>query len=138
MSADDQIRLIHAPSMVPPSGYSDGAYVPPGCSLVILGGHVAFNENRELQNPDELLPQIKLTLENLKATLASAGATPEDLVKLTIHTPRVDEWRAKGKEIGEIWRSVLGRTYPAMTLLGVAGLFDEGAVVEIDGLAALP
>jgi enamine deaminase RidA (YjgF/YER057c/UK114 family) len=104
----------------------------------LLGGHVAFDANRKLLFANELLPQVRQTLINLKSTLESVGGKPEQLVKLTIHTPVVQLWRSEAKAIGEHWREILGKVYPAMTLIGVTELFDVGALVEIDGLAALP
>jgi enamine deaminase RidA (YjgF/YER057c/UK114 family) len=134
MSAHQAVNLPGAPE---PRGYSD-AMIPTAGRLVVLGGHVSFDSERRLVHPGQLVGQLRQTLRNLCATLAEAGARPEHLVKLTIHTTDVPRYREALKELGQVWREVLGPVYPAMTLLGVSGLFDEGAVLEIDGLAIIP
>lgn len=131
-------RAINLPDVAPPPGYSDATLAPAGAQLLVLGGHVAYDSERKLQHAGELVPQIERTLRNLRRTLETAGLGPEHLVKLTIHVTDVPAFRAAKKEIGRVWREVLGKAYPAMTLLGVQELHDEGAVVEIDGLAVLP
>ncbi len=129
---------VQVPGSVAPRGYSDGVVSSAGCRLLHLGGHVAFDSERRIRHPGDLVGQMRVVLENLKGTLSAAGGGPEHLVKLTIHTTDVLKYRANLGEIGKIWRSILGCAYPAMTLLGVRELFDDGAVLEIDGVAALP
>lgn len=131
-------EFIHAQGFVPPRGYSDAAIAPSSGRLLVLGGHVAFDTQRQIVHPGELVPQVRQTLQNLLATLTTAGTTPNHIIKLVIHTPVVGQWRDESKAIGVVWREVLGKVYPAMTLIGVTELFDKGALVEIDGLAALP
>ncbi len=101
----------------------------------MLGGHVAFDEQRRIVSPGELLPQIRQTLKNLRGTLGAAGFTPVDLVKLKIHVTDVAAYQTQLKAIGAIWQQELGPVYPAMILIGVTGLFEPGSVIEIDGEA---
>lgn len=129
---------VNMPGATPPRGYSDAVLAGPVGRLLVLGGHVAFDAERRIVARGDIPGQVGQIVRNLKATLAAAGAGPEHLVKLTIHTLDVPAYRARLREIGEVWRRELGCTYPAMTLLGVAALFDDGALVEIDGLAVLP
>lgn len=130
--------VVNAPGFIDPVGYADAMRVADGRRLVFLAGHVAFDENREIQHPGDLVSQVRVLLENLKTTLAAAGGAPEDLVRLQILVTDVASWRTNAREIGSVWRDVLGKCYPATTLLGVTALFDEGAVVEIEGVAAVP
>lgn len=138
MTDDSLPTPVQLPGSTAPRGYSDGTLQPPGTRVVALGGHVAFDLQRQLLHHHELVPQVRQTLTNLKATLEAAGGTPAHLIKLTIHVKDVAAYRANLREIGAIWIEVLGKAFPAMTLIGVADLFDEGAEVEIDGWAAIP
>lgn len=130
-------RNVQLPGSVPPIGYADATLAARG-TLLHLGGHVAFDLARTIQHPGDLVAQVRLTLANLCKTLHAAGALPEHLVKLTIYTPDVPGWRHHPKEIGAAWKETLGRVWPAMTLVGVAELFDPEALVEIDGIAVIP
>lgn len=118
-----------------PRGYQDAVLTTGGAAVLALGGHVAFDAERRLLFPDDLLGQFRVVLSNLQGTLAAAGFTFADVVKLTVHVTDVPLYRAKVKELGAIWRDVCGRQFPAMTLLGVTALMEPGCVVEIDGLA---
>lgn len=131
-------EVFNSPGFSDPVGYSDAMRVGPGRRLVFLAGHVAFDERREIQHPDDLVPQVGKTLRNLRATLEAAGGQPEDLVKLTILVTDVQAWRSGAKAIGQEWRGALGKVYPATTLVPVHALFDVGAMVEIEGVAAVP
>lgn len=130
-----EIRFVNLPGATPPRGYSDAALVTGGRRLV-LGGHVAFDAQRRIVSPDELLPQLRQTLKNLRATLGAAGFTPADLVKLKLHVTDVAAYQSQRKAIGTIWLEELGPVYPAMILIGVTGLFEPGSVIEIDGEAS--
>lgn len=137
MGKPNQVRHVALPGSTPPRGYQDASWVENG-ALVALGGHVAFDQERVLQHPGELLPQLDLTLRNLVRTLEAAGCRPEHLFKLVLYTTNVAPWREQPGEIGAIWRRHLGKSYCAMTLLGVTELMERGAVVEIDGFARRP
>jgi enamine deaminase RidA (YjgF/YER057c/UK114 family) len=130
-------RPVDVPGRSAPSGYSDATAAAAG-RVVHLGGHVAFDAERRLRHPGELVPQLAATLENLRATLQAAGGAPEHLVRLTIYTTDVPAYRAATREIGAHWRRVLGRVFPAMTLIGVQALFEPEAVIEIDAVAVIP
>lgn len=131
------IRFINLPGAVPPRGYSDVAVITGAQRHIVLGGHVAFDSQRIIVGPNDVVAQMRQTLRNLKATLAAAGASPEHLVQLKIHSTDVAAYQANLKAIGAIWREELGAVYPAMTLVGVTALFEPGSVLEIDGLAVL-
>lgn len=128
---------VNLPGTPAPRGYSDATLARKG-RLLALGGHVSYDADRRLVHLDDLVGQVRQTLRNLKGTLQAAGAGPEHLIKLTIHTPVVARYREELKAVGAAWREELGAVYPAMTLIGVATLFDEGALVEIDGYAVIP
>lgn len=129
-------RNVAAPGMAKPKGYEDAVLLAGAQKILVLGGHVAFDEDRRIVHPGDLVAQVRVTLVNMKATLVAAGLDVGDLVKLTIHVTDVPAYRAKLAEIGQVWRGVFGKHYPAMTLLGVKDLMEPGSVIEIDGIAA--
>lgn len=132
-----RISFLNMAGAVAPKGYSDAALIEGAARQLVLGGHVAFDAQRNIVAPGEIVAQMRQTLKNLRGTLAAAGAEPRHLVKLKIHVTDVADYKAHLKEIGAVWREELGAVYPAMTLVGVTGLFEPGSVVEIDGLAVL-
>ena len=129
-------RNIAVKGMERPRGYEDAVLCEGATSVLFLGGHVAFDANRKILHPGDLVAQVRVCLSNMKATLGAAGLDPSHLVKLTIHVTDVAAYRARLSEIGQVWRETLGKVYPAMTLLGVTALMEPGCVVEIDGIAA--
>jgi enamine deaminase RidA (YjgF/YER057c/UK114 family) len=129
-------RNVTAKGMEKPRGYEDAVLCDGAKSVLFLGGHVAFDANRKIQHPGDLVAQVRVCLANIKATLDAAGLDPSHLVKLTIHVTDVGAYRAKLAEIGKVWRDAFGKVYPAMTLIGVIALMEPGCVVEIDGIAA--
>jgi len=129
-------RNITGTGIEKPRGYEDAVLCEGARSVLFLGGHVAFDPNRKILHPGDLVAQLRVTLANIKATLGAAGLDPSHLVKLTIHVTDVGAYRAKLAEIGKVWREAFGKVFPAMTLLGVTALMEPGCVVEIDGVAA--
>jgi enamine deaminase RidA (YjgF/YER057c/UK114 family) len=129
-------RNVTAAGFSAPRGYQDAVCTTEARQWLVLGGHVAFDAERRLLHPGDLLGQFRVVLANLQGTLAAAGFAFTDVVKLTVHVTDVPLYRAKVKELGAIWREICGRHYPAMTLLGVVELMEPGCVLEIDGLAA--
>src|SRR5690349_18571693 len=105
-------RIINAPGLAPPRGYQDAVLTTGVKEFLALGGHVAFDAARVIAHPGELVPQFRLALVNLKATLDAAGFAFDDVVKLAIYVVDVAEYRAKSKELGAAWRGVFGRAFP--------------------------
>jgi enamine deaminase RidA (YjgF/YER057c/UK114 family) len=85
------------------------------------------------------MTQFRQVCENLKAVLLARGGKMTDIVKLTIYVLSKADYRARGKEIGAVYREFFGRHYPAMTLVEVKGLYDEdqGCAIEIEGVAVV-
>ncbi|MGH3742619.1 MAG: RidA family protein, partial [Micromonosporaceae bacterium] len=77
-------------------------------------------------------------LRNLLTALAAAGGEPEHLAKLTVYIVDVPDYRERAAEIGAVWRRLVGREYPAMAGIGVARLWDDTALVELEGIAVIP
>jgi enamine deaminase RidA (YjgF/YER057c/UK114 family) len=87
---------------------------------------------------DGLVPQVQQALENIVAVLRAGGAEPKHLVRMTWYVLDRQTYRAARAEIGDVYREVIGPTYPAMALVQVAGLLEEGALVEIEATAVVP
>jgi enamine deaminase RidA (YjgF/YER057c/UK114 family) len=127
---------IVTPSSFPkPRGYANGI-VATGRTLFI-SGQIAWDENARIISPD-FATQFLQALDNVIAVVREAGGGTEHLAKLTVFVTDLDAYRAATRPIGEGWRERLGKHYPAMSLLKVAGLLEPGALVEIEGVAMLP
>ena len=125
------------PSALPaPSGFSH-AVTARGGSIVFLAGQTALDADGRIM-PGGVVAQFERALQNLLAALDGAGGTPQDLARVTIYSVDPDDYRAHAAEIGEVWRRLAGREYPAMALIGIVRLWDADALVEIDGIAVLP
>ena len=83
------------------------------------------------------LPDSPMLLETFQQVIAAAGGTPTDLASLTVYVVDLADYRAHGREIGAVWRRLAGRIYPAMAAIGVSRLWDEAAMVEIQGFAVI-
>jgi enamine deaminase RidA (YjgF/YER057c/UK114 family) len=85
-----------------------------------------------------VVEQFELALANLLTALRAAGGGPEHLTSLTVYIVDIDDYRAHAREIGSMWKRLVGSTYPAMAGIGVARLWDAEALVEVQGVAVLP
>lgn len=130
------VHRINPAELSPPAGFSH-AVTATGGRLVFLAGQTALDQDGKVIGA--LLPeQFATALTNLLTALRAAGGSPADLARVTVYATDVADYRAHAAEIGRIWRQLAGRDYPAMAVIGVARLWDEQALVEIDGVAVLP
>jgi enamine deaminase RidA (YjgF/YER057c/UK114 family) len=126
---------INPPGWPRPSGYSNGV-VAEGRFLAI-SGQIGWNEENELVGAD-FLAQAQQALRNIVAVLRAAGGDASHLVRLTWYVVDKNEYRATLAALGASYREIIGANYPAMALVQVAGLLEEGAKVEIEATAVLP
>jgi len=129
-------RVVNPASLARPSGYSHGILVEPGRRLLALAGQVAWDQHCRIVS-DGFSGQFEQALANLLAVVKEAGGTPESVVKLTLFVTSKDEYARSVKDVGECYRRLMGKHYPAMTLVEVKALLEEGAKIEIEGLAAI-
>jgi enamine deaminase RidA (YjgF/YER057c/UK114 family) len=118
-----------------PSGYSNGV-VAQGRFLAI-SGQIGWDEKLQLVSND-FLEQACQALSNVVDILTAAGGKPEHLIRLTWYITDKEEYRACLRELGKCYRKIVGEHYPAMALVQVADLLEEGAKVEIEATAVLP
>jgi enamine deaminase RidA (YjgF/YER057c/UK114 family) len=125
---------VNPDSLARPAGFSH-AVVGEG-RIVFLAGQTATNAAGVIVGGG-VVAQFEVALANLLTALRAAGGSPEQLASLTIYITDMAEYRAHAGEIGEVWRRLVGRDYPAMAGIGVARLWDTEAVVEVQGFAVL-
>lgn len=129
------LERINPQELSPATGFSH-AVVATGGRLVFLAGQTALDGAGKVVGED-LPRQFERALSNLLAALAAAGGSPADLARVTVYAVDVAAYRDCAPELGRIWRRLAGRDYPAMAVVGVVRLWDEAALVEMDGLAVL-
>ncbi|MFJ1547237.1 RidA family protein [Streptomyces sp. NPDC088246] len=130
------LHRINPAELSPPAGFSH-AVTATGGQLVFLAGQTALDQDGKVIGA-ALPEQFATALTNLLTALRAAGGAPADLARVTVYATDVADYRAHAGELGRIWRQLAGRDYPAMAVIGVARLWDEQALVEIDGVAVLP
>ena len=98
---------------------------------------IGWDESERIVTPD-LPGQLRQVLRNILAILAEDGAGPEHLVRMTWYVVDLEEYRSSLAEIGAAWRQVMGRSFPAMAVVGVTGLVEPAARIEIEAIAVVP
>jgi enamine deaminase RidA (YjgF/YER057c/UK114 family) len=130
-------KLINPESLGVPSGYSNGLIADAGGKLLFIAGQIAWNAKQQIVS-DDFVQQFDKALENVIAVVSAAGGKPDQIVRLVIYVTNKLEYRAKTRDVGECYRKHMGKHFPAMVLVQVAGLLDDAAKVEIEGMAVLP
>ena len=135
----DHISSVLPRTLPKPQGFSYGFEVKQG-RVVFVAGQVAVNAAGAIVGRGDLVAQFRQTCANLQAVIATAGGEMSDFVKLTIYVLDVADYKKHLHAIGDVYREYFGKHFPAMTLVGVRDLFDaaDGALIEIEGFAALP
>jgi enamine deaminase RidA (YjgF/YER057c/UK114 family) len=129
-------RPLQPPGWAPPRGYANGMLAEG--RIVVTAGQIGWNPETGEFETDDFAGQCAQAFRNLRAVLAEAGARAEDVVRLTWYITDRDAYLASTREIGAAYREVFGRHYPAMAVVVVAGLLEEGARVEIEATAVVP
>ncbi|MFE6627600.1 RidA family protein [Streptomyces rochei] len=127
---------LNPPELSPPTGFSH-AVVATGTRVVFLAGQTALDTDGRITG-DTLPAQFEAALTNLLTALRAAGGTPADLARVTVYATDVATYRTHAARLGRTWRELAGRDYPAMAVVEVVRLWDERALVELDGFAVLP
>jgi len=128
-------EFLHPAGWKPAKGYANG--IAARGRQVFVAGQIGWTPDARLVGAD-FVAQIEQALKNIVAVLAEAGARPEHVTRLNWFIVDKASYVTRQKEIGEAYRRVMGRHFPAMTLLVVAGLLEEGAKVEIEATAVIP
>ena len=128
-------RVIQPEGWPRPKGYANG--VAATGEVLFIAGQIGWGTDEKLVS-DELVPQFEKALENVAAVLRAAGGSPEHIARVTIYVTDKTVYKAATRAIGEAWQRVLGKVFPAMSLVQVADLLEDGALVEIEATAVLP
>ena len=128
---------LHPKTWKKASGYANGIAAEAGGRTLYLGGQIGWTGNRVFES-DDFVDQTRQALTNIVAVLKEAGAGPEHLVRLTWYVTDKREYLACLRRVGEAYRRVLGRHFPAMTMVQVSALVEDRAKVEIEATAVLP
>jgi enamine deaminase RidA (YjgF/YER057c/UK114 family) len=129
------LRAINPPGWARPKGYSN-AIVGRG-TIVMVAGQIGWNAAQQFES-DDFVAQLRQALANTVAVLAAAGAKPEHVARMTWYVTDRQRYLARIAEVGAAWRDIMGRSFPAMTLLEVSGLVEDRALIEIESTAIVP
>ncbi|HZB92453.1 MAG TPA: RidA family protein [Stellaceae bacterium] len=129
------LRAVNPPGWARPKGYSNGV-VGRG-TFVFVAGQVGWNAEERFES-DDFVAQTRQALANTVAVLAAAGAKPEHIARMTWYVLDKQEYMARIAEVGAAWRDLLGRHFPAMTLVEVGALVADRARIEIETTAVIP
>lgn len=129
--------VINPEALGTPSGYSNGLLVDGGGKLLFIAGQIAWDKNQKIVS-DDFVEQFDQALANVITVLRAAGGEAENIARLVVYVTNKVEYREHTKEVGERYRKHMGKHFPAMVLVQVAGLLDDRAKVEIEGMAVIP
>ena len=129
------MRTLQPPGWPRPKGYANG--IAAEGRLVLVAGQIGWDESQTIVS-DDLVDQFRQTLVNTLAVLGEAGAGPEHVARMTWYITDKHDYLARARELGEVWRALMGRHYPAMAVVEVTGLIEDRAKVEIETTAVVP
>ena len=128
------MKILHPPGWSRPRGYSNG--VAAQGTVVSIAGQIGWNAQQQFET-DDLVAQVRQTLANVLAVLAEAGGDARHLVRMTWYLVDKREYLARAREIGAVYRELMGQNYPAMTAVQVVALMEDRAKVEIECTAVI-
>jgi len=130
------LERINPDSLGRPSGFSHAVRATDS-TRVYLAGQTALDKSGSIVGVG-IVEQFEQALANLLTALAAAGGAPEHLATVTVFIVDVPDYRAHAREIGAVWRRLAGTEYPAMAGIGIARLWDDEALVEVQAIAEIP
>lgn len=128
-------EIIQPEGWAKPIGYSNG--ISARGRIVQVGGQIGWDEQCQFHS-DDFVDQVRQTLTNIVTVLAAADAKPEHLIQMTWYFTDRDAYRSRMREVGEVYRAIIGRHFPPMAAVQVVALMEDRAKVEIQALAVVP
>jgi enamine deaminase RidA (YjgF/YER057c/UK114 family) len=128
-------QIIQPDGWAPAKGYANGVLTADG--TLYVGGQIGWEADQVFRTHD-FIGQMEQALRNIMAVLEAAGGGAEHLVRLTWYVTDKAEYLRRQSEVGQAYRRVLGRNFPAMTMVVVAGLVEDEALLEIEATAVIP
>lgn len=135
MQKGNSPRIVQPKGWRRPSGYANG--MAASGETVFVAGQVGWNAEQAFES-DDFVAQVRQALRNVLAVVDAAGGGAENIVRLVWYVVDKHEYRARLAEVGEAYRSVMGRHFPTMTLVEVKSLLEDAAKIEIEATAVLP
>lgn len=129
------MQKLQPPGWAEPKGYANGI-VARG-AMIFVGGQIGWNAAQQFES-DDFIVQTRQALINIAAILKAGGAGPEHMVRMTWYVTDRFEYNARLKDLGGVYREVMGKNFPAMTCVEVSGLVETQARIEIEVTAVLP
>jgi enamine deaminase RidA (YjgF/YER057c/UK114 family) len=129
-------ELVNPEGLSEPAGYTHVVVPAPG-RLVHVAGQIASDAGGTCRG-DTIAEQLELALQNVATALRAVEGAPEHVVSMQIYTTDMEAYRAERRQIGEGYRAVFGRHYPAISLFQVSNMYDPAAVVEVVCTAVIP
>jgi enamine deaminase RidA (YjgF/YER057c/UK114 family) len=129
-------KLINPDALGAPSGYSHGVLVEGGGKLLFIAGQIAWDQNQKIVS-DDFVEQFDKALANVITVVKAAGGEANNIARLVVYVTNKHEYLAQTKAVGERYRKHMGKHFPAMVLVQVAGLLDDAAKVEIEAMAVI-
>jgi enamine deaminase RidA (YjgF/YER057c/UK114 family) len=129
------VRILQPPDWAAPRGYVNG--VAASGTTVFVAGQIGWNARNEFDS-DDFVDQVRQALLNVRAVLAEAGATPAHITRMTWYLTDKREYLARAKEVGAVFREVIGVYHAAMSAVQVSALIEDRAKVEIEATAVMP
>jgi enamine deaminase RidA (YjgF/YER057c/UK114 family) len=128
-------KLLQPEGWITPKGYANG--IAARGTLVFVGGQIGWNAQQQFET-DDFIQQTAQTLRNIAAILKEANAAPEHMVRMTWYVTDRVEYNSRLRELGQVYREVMGKNFPAMTCVEVSGLVEARAKIEIEVTAVVP
>lgn len=128
-------KVIVPAGWAPAKGYANGIATEHG--HLFVGGQIGWNTEQVFET-DDFVAQMEQALRNVAAVVEAAGGTPADIVRLTWYIVDKKQYLARQREVGDAYRRVMGRNFPAMAMVVVAGLIEDRALIEIEATAVIP
>ncbi len=129
------LKHLQPPGWATPKGYANG--IAARGTHVYVGGQIGWNAAQQFES-DDFIAQTRQTLLNVREVLACADAAPQHMVRMTWYVVDREEYNARLRELGEVYREVMGKNFPAMACVEVSGLMEARAKVEIEVTAVVP
>lgn len=128
-------HILHPPGWPRPKGYSNG--IAASGRLVFTAGIIGWDEEERFSSAD-FVGQFRQTILNTLAVLREAGAAAEHIVRMTWYVTSRDEYVASAREVGAVYRELIGKNFPAMAVVEVSALVEPEAKLEIETIAVVP
>ncbi|MBK7644658.1 MAG: RidA family protein [Planctomycetes bacterium] len=132
-----KIEIVQPEGWKKPKGYANAIALSGASKLVFVAGQVAWDAQEKLVGRGDFGAQFEQALRNVVTVLRASGAEPAHIVRLTVYVTDKQMYVAHAKKIGVLWKELVGKHYPAMSLVEVADLLEEGALVELEATAAI-